>query len=64
MDLFQVIFPVADIKTYVFIPPAVAFTISFFTSMAGYFRSIPLTPFSDECSGFYRHLGNFHQFSV
>lgn len=52
MDLFQVIFPVADIKTYVFIPPAVAFTISFFTSMAGISGAFLLLPFQMSVLGF------------
>ena len=45
MDLLQVIFPVAGIKTYLFIPPEVAFTISFFTSMAGISGAFLLLPF-------------------
>lgn len=52
MELFQVLFPVADIKTYVFIPPAVAFVISFFTSMAGISGAFLLLPFQMSVLGF------------
>lgn len=52
MDLLQVIFPVAGIKTYVFIPPAVAFIISFFTSMAGISGAFLLLPFQMSVLGF------------
>ncbi len=52
MDLLQVIFPGAGIKTYVFIPPAVAFVISFFTSMAGISGAFLLLPFQMSVLGF------------
>jgi uncharacterized membrane protein YfcA len=52
MDLLQIIFPVAAIKTYLFIPPAVAFTISFFTSMAGISGAFLLLPFQMSVLGF------------
>jgi uncharacterized membrane protein YfcA len=52
MDLLQIIFPVAGIKTYFFIPPAVAFTISFFTSMAGISGAFLLLPFQMSVLGF------------
>jgi uncharacterized protein len=52
MDLLQFIFPVAGIKTYLFIPPAVAFTISFFTSMAGISGAFLLLPFQMSVLGF------------
>jgi uncharacterized membrane protein YfcA len=52
MDLLQVLFPVAGIKTYLFIPPAVAFTISFFTSMAGISGAFLLLPFQMSVLGF------------
>ena len=52
MDLLQVIFPVAGIKTYLFIPPAVAFIISFFTSMAGISGAFLLLPFQMSVLGF------------
>ena len=52
LDLLQIIFPVAGIKTYVFIPPAVAFIISFFTSMAGISGAFLLLPFQMSVLGF------------
>ena len=52
MDLFQVLFSVAGIKTYFFIPPAVAFIISFFTSMAGISGAFLLLPFQMSVLGF------------
>jgi uncharacterized membrane protein YfcA len=52
MDFLQVLFPVAGIKTYLFIPPAVAFTISFFTSMAGISGAFLLLPFQMSVLGF------------
>jgi len=52
MDLIQVIFPVAGVKTYVFIPPVVAFVISFFTSMAGISGAFLLLPFQMSVLGF------------
>ena len=52
MDLLQVIFPVAGIKTYVLIPPVVAFVISFFTSMAGISGAFLLLPFQMSVLGF------------
>ena len=52
MDLLQVIFPVAGITTYLFIPPIVAFTISFFTSMAGISGAFLLLPFQMSVLGF------------
>jgi uncharacterized membrane protein YfcA len=52
MDYLQAIFPVAGIKTYVFIPPVVAFFISFFTSMAGISGAFLLLPFQMSVLGF------------
>lgn len=52
MELLQVIFPIAGIKTYVFIPPVVAFVISFFTSMAGISGAFLLLPFQMSVLGF------------
>jgi len=52
MDLLQILFPVAGIKTYVFIPPMVAFVISFFTSMAGISGAFLLLPFQMSVLGF------------
>jgi uncharacterized membrane protein YfcA len=52
MDFLQIIFPIAGIETYLFIPPAVAFTISFFTSMAGISGAFLLLPFQMSVLGF------------
>ena len=52
MDLLQIIFPVAGIETYLFFPPAVAFIISFFTSMAGISGAFLLLPFQMSVLGF------------
>ena len=52
MDLLQIVFPVADVKTYFFVPPLVAFTISFFTSMAGISGAFLLLPFQMSVLGF------------
>jgi uncharacterized membrane protein YfcA len=45
MDFLEVVFPVSGVKTYVFIPPLVAFGISFFTSMSGVSGAFLLLPF-------------------
>ncbi|MCK5426759.1 MAG: sulfite exporter TauE/SafE family protein, partial [Thermodesulfovibrionia bacterium] len=45
MDFLEVLFPVSGVKTYVFIPPLVAFVISFFTSMSGISGAFLLLPF-------------------
>ena len=45
MDFLEVLFPVSGVKTYVFIPPLVAFIISFFTSMSGISGAFLLLPF-------------------
>ncbi|MEF9425879.1 MAG: sulfite exporter TauE/SafE family protein [Candidatus Mariimomonas ferrooxydans] len=39
------LFPVSGVKTYIFIPPLVAFVISFFTSMSGVSGAFLLLPF-------------------
>lgn len=52
MEFFQLLFPIAGIKTYVYIPPAVAFIISFFTSMAGVSGAFLLLPFQMSVLGF------------
>ena len=52
MELLQILFPVAGIKTYLFVPPAVAFIISFFTSMAGISGAFLLLPFQMSVLGF------------
>jgi uncharacterized protein len=45
MDFFYILFPVSGVKTYIFIPPLVAFIISFFTSMGGVSGAFLLLPF-------------------
>lgn len=45
MDVFYMLFPVSGVKTYIFIPPFVAFIISFFTSMGGISGAFLLLPF-------------------
>ncbi len=45
MDPFMVLFPVSGVKTLIFIPPLVAFLISFFTSMSGVSGAFLLLPF-------------------
>ncbi len=52
MDLIQITFPVAGIETYWFVPPTVAFAISFFTSMAGISGAFLLLPFQMSVLGF------------
>lgn len=45
MDFFNITFPVSDVTTWIFIPPLVAFVISFFTSMGGVSGAFVLLPF-------------------
>lgn len=55
MDILKaliVTFPVSGVQTYVFIPPLVAFVISFFTSMAGVSGAFLLLPFQMSVLGF------------
>ena len=52
LDLLQVNFSTAGIKTFIFLPPAVAFVISFFTSMAGISGAFLLLPFQVSVLGF------------
>lgn len=44
-DLFYITFPVSGVTTWVFIPPLVAFVVSFFTSMGGVSGAFVLLPF-------------------
>lgn len=44
-DLFYITFPVSGVQTWVFIPPLVAFVVSFFTSMGGVSGAFVLLPF-------------------
>ncbi|MEE9524341.1 MAG: sulfite exporter TauE/SafE family protein [Thermodesulfovibrionales bacterium] len=52
MDFLRVIFPVSGVETYIFIPPLVAFIISFFTSMAGVSGAFFILPFQMSVFGF------------
>lgn len=52
LELLQVTFTTAGIKTYLFVPPVVAFLISFFTSMAGISGAFLLLPFQVSVLGF------------
>jgi uncharacterized membrane protein YfcA len=52
MDLFTIIFPVSGVETPIFIPPLVAFVISFFCSMAGVTGAFLLLPFQMSVLGF------------
>lgn len=45
MDFLYVHFPVSDVDTWVFVPPLVAFAVSFFTSMGGVSGAFLLLPF-------------------
>ena len=45
MDSLYWLFPISGVKTYVFIPPLVAFVVSFFTSMGGVSGAFLLLPF-------------------
>lgn len=45
MDLLYVHFPVSGVETWVFLPPLVAFLVSFFTSMGGVSGAFLLLPF-------------------
>ena len=44
-DLFYITFPVSGVTTWIFIPPLVAFAVSFFTSMGGVSGAFMLLPF-------------------
>lgn len=52
LDLLHVTFPVSGVQTDLFVPPAVAFIISFFTSMAGISGAFLLLPFQISILGF------------
>ena len=45
VEFFYMLFPVSGVKTYIFIPPLVAFIVSFFTSMGGVSGAFLLLPF-------------------
>jgi uncharacterized membrane protein YfcA len=52
MDFFYVHFPVSGVKTWVFLPPLVAFVVSFFTSMGGVSGAFLLLPFQVSFLGY------------
>ena len=52
MEFLKIIFPVSGIETYLFLPPLVAFVISFFTSMAGISGAFLILPFQMSVLGF------------
>jgi len=43
--MFEILFPVSGVETYFFLPPLVAFAVSFFTSMGGVSGAFLLLPF-------------------
>jgi len=52
MDFFRILFPVSGVETSIFIPPLVAFVISFFSSMAGITGAFLILPFQMSVLGF------------
>jgi uncharacterized membrane protein YfcA len=52
MDFLHFNFPISGVETYIFIPPLVAFSISFFTSMGGISGAFLLLPFQMSVLGF------------
>jgi uncharacterized membrane protein YfcA len=52
MELFRIVFPVSGVETSIFIPPLVAFVISFFSSMAGITGAFLILPFQMSVLGF------------
>jgi len=52
MDFLYMLFPVSGVKTWVFLPPLVAFVVSAFTSMAGVSGAFILLPFQMSILGF------------
>ena len=52
MDFLNVHFPVSGVETSIFIPPLVAFVISFFSSMAGITGAFLILPFQMSVLGF------------
>jgi uncharacterized membrane protein YfcA len=52
MDFLQIQFPVSGAETFIFIPPLVAFVISFFSSMAGITGAFLILPFQMSFLGF------------
>ncbi len=52
MDFLHIYFPVSGVETSVFVPPIVAFVISFFSSMAGITGAFLILPFQMSVLGF------------
>jgi uncharacterized protein len=52
MEFLHAFFPVSGVKTWLFIPPLVAFLVSAFTSMGGVSGAFILLPFQMSCLGF------------
>jgi len=52
MDILYTFFPVSGVKTWLFIPPLIAFVVSAFTSMAGVSGAFILLPFQISILGF------------
>ena len=52
MDQFLITFPVSNVQTWVFVPPLVAFVVSFFTSMGGVSGAFLLLPFQVSVLGY------------
>jgi uncharacterized protein len=52
MDYFFTVFPASGVKTWVFLPPLVAFVVSFFTSMGGVSGAFLLLPFQMSFLGY------------
>lgn len=52
MDFFPIHFPVSGVETSIFVPPLVAFVISFFSSMAGITGAFLILPFQVSVLGF------------
>jgi uncharacterized membrane protein YfcA len=52
MDFFRILFPVSGVEISVFVPPLIAFAISFFSSMAGITGAFLILPFQMSVLGF------------
>ena len=52
MDFLAHHFPVSGVETWVFLPPVVAFVVSFFTSMGGVSGAFLLLPFQVSYLGY------------
>jgi hypothetical protein len=52
LDLLHMTFPVSGVTTWVFLPPLVAFFVSFFTSMGGVSGAFLLLPFQVSVLGY------------